>query len=246
MSTKQSEPGKAKKTKKAAVKMRARRSNSVTDTEKNAKANVKTNTNINAKTNAKTSTSARMNPNTSTSASPEDNACAKTNAIASAETHDLEEVILKYWPQIRYRVIKTLGYNNPEWEDTASEILLSVIEAIKFERFREECSIGTFIYSITSNKIADAIRKKGKAMPTVEMPEKFLDPENHIERKEKAIYVSDLIKTLKPRHADMLYLYYYIDLSQIEIAKIFGISSRRVHTILSDAKRSIKRLIESS
>jgi RNA polymerase sigma-70 factor (ECF subfamily) len=175
---------------------------------------------------------------------------AKANAVASANTntkaYNIEEVILKYWPQIRYRVIKTFGYNNPEWEDTASEILLSVIEAIKFERFREESSIGTFIYSITSNKIVDAIRKKGKAVHTVEVPEKFLDPKNHIERKETAIYVSDLIKTLKPRHADILYLYYYIDLSQIQIAKIFGISSRRVHAILNEAKRSLKRLAESS
>lgn len=168
------------------------------------------------------------------------------SAEANVSSSDIEKVILKYWPQIRYRVIKSLGYNNPEWEDTASEILLSVVEAIKLERFREESSIGTFIYSITSNKIVDAIRRKGKAVSTVEVPEKFLDPKNHIERKETAIYVADLINTLKPRHADMLYLYYYIDLSQIEIAKIFGISSRRVHTILSDAKRSIKRLIDSS
>jgi RNA polymerase sigma factor (sigma-70 family) len=160
--------------------------------------------------------------------------------------HDIEEIIIKFWPQIRYRVIKSLGYYNPEWEDTASEILLSVVEAIKFGRFREESSIGTFIYSITSNKIVDAIRRKGKAFPSVEEPEKFLDPKNHIERKECSLYVAELIKTLKPRHADMLYLHYYIDLSQIQIAKIYGISSRRVHTILNDAKRSIKRLVESS
>ena len=161
-------------------------------------------------------------------------------------SHDIEEIILKFWPQIRYRVIKSLGYYNPEWEDTASEILLSVVEAIKFERFREESSIGTFIYSITSNKIVDAIRKKAKAFPTVEEPEKFLDPKDHIKRKERAIYVAELIKTLKPKHADMLYLYYYIDLSQIQIAKIFGLSSRRVHTILNNAKSSLKKLIESS
>jgi len=159
---------------------------------------------------------------------------------------DIEEIILKFWPQIRYRVIKSLGYYNPEWEDTASEILLSVVEAIKFERFREESSIGTFIYAITSNKIVDAIRKKGKAMPTVEEPEKFLDPHDHIEKKELSIYIAELIKTLKPKHADMLYLYYYIDLSQIQIAKIYGLSSRRVHTILNDAKSSLKKLIESS
>lgn len=169
-----------------------------------------------------------------------------TNPEPATDPHNIEEIILKYWPQIRYRVIKSLGYNNPEWEDTASEILLSVVEALKFERFREESSIGTFIYSITSNKIVDAIRKKEKAMLTVEEPEKFLDPHNHIALKERAIYVADLIKSLKPRHADMLYLYYYIDLSQIQIAKIFGISSRRVHTILSDARKTLKRLVESS
>ncbi|MGD8540377.1 MAG: sigma-70 family RNA polymerase sigma factor [Candidatus Aminicenantes bacterium] len=168
------------------------------------------------------------------------------NPEANANSYDIEEVILKYWPQIRYRVIKTFGYNNPEWEDTASEILLSVVEAIKFGRFREESSIGTFIYSITSNKIVDAIRKKGKAASTVEVPEKFLDPKDHIERRETAIYVGELIKTLKPRHADMLYLYYYIDLSQMEIARIFGISSRRVHAILNNAKRTLRRLAESS
>jgi RNA polymerase sigma factor (sigma-70 family) len=165
---------------------------------------------------------------------------------ASAHSHDIEEIILKFWPQIRYRVIKSLGYNNPDWEDTASEILLSVIEALKFERFREESSIGTFIYSITSHKIVDAIRKKGKAMHTVDEPDKFLDPHNHIKQKERSIYVAELIKTLKPKHADMLYLYYYIDLSQIQIAKIFGISSRRVHAILNGAKSSLKKLIESS
>jgi RNA polymerase sigma factor (sigma-70 family) len=165
---------------------------------------------------------------------------------SNSTSPDIEEIILKFWPQIRYRVIKSLGYHNPEWEDTASEILLSVVEAIKYGRFREESSMGTFIYSITSNKIVDAIRKKGKAIPSVEEPEKFLDPKNHIERMELSIYVTDLIKTLKPRHADMLYLHYYIDLSQIQIAKIFGISSRRVHTILNDAKRSLKKLAESS
>jgi len=173
-------------------------------------------------------------------------ATAKPQSNSNPSPHDIEEIILKFWPQIRYRVIKSLGYHNPEWEDVASEILLSVVEAIKYGRFREESSIGTFIYSITSNKIVDAIRRKGKAFHTVEEPEKFLDPKNHVERMDLSIYVADLIKTLKPRHADMLYLHYYIDLSQIQIAKIFGISSRRVHTILNDAKRSLKKLAESS
>lgn len=171
---------------------------------------------------------------------------SKTPEKSAPQSPDIEEIILKFWPQIRYRVIKSLGYYNPDWEDTASEILLSVFEALKNERFREESSIGTFIYSITSNKIVDAIRKKSKSIPTVGEAERFLDPHDRIEQKERAIYVAELIKTLKPRHADMLYLHYYIDLTQIQIAKIFGISPRRVHAILDNARRSLKKLVISS
>jgi RNA polymerase sigma factor (sigma-70 family) len=171
---------------------------------------------------------------------------SKTPKKSAPHPPDIEEIILKFWPQIRYRVINSLGYHNPDWEDTASEILLSVFEALKNERFREESSIGTFIYSITSNKIVDTIRKKGKAMPTVKEPERFLDPHDRIQQKERAIYVAELIKTLKPRHADMLYLHYYIDLTQIQIARIFGISPRRVHAILDNARRSLKKLVISS
>ena len=42
---------------------------------------------------------------------------------------DLEELVLKFWPQINYRVRNSLGYTNPDWEDVASEVLIDIIES---------------------------------------------------------------------------------------------------------------------
>ena len=96
------------------------------------------------------------------------------NLGAQEKTVDLEEVIAEYWPQISFRVKRSLGYSNPEWEDVCAEIMISVIESIKKSRFREESSLGTFIYSITSHKICDHFRRKGRTLTHI--PDSFHPP----------------------------------------------------------------------
>ena len=161
---------------------------------------------------------------------------------------DIEEVILQYWPQINYRVKKSLGFNHTEWEDVASEILFDVVKALKNGKFRGESSVGTFIYVITSRRIVDYIRKKSKNINYnhEELSRNyFSDPFEIVNKKEQKKLVSNSIKKLKPRDADILYLYYYAGSTQKEIAQIFGISSRRVHEVMKNAKQSLKKIIQS-
>ncbi len=77
---------------------------------------------------------------------------------------NLEEIYAKYGPVISFRVRKSLGASNPEWEDIVNEIITNVIEKIKKKEFRGESSIGTFIYTITSRRIIDYIRQKTKVL----------------------------------------------------------------------------------
>lgn len=156
----------------------------------------------------------------------------------------LEEIILKYWPQISFRVRKSIGYLTPDWEDVASEVILAVVEAVKKGKFREESSVGTFIYSITTNKIIDYIRKKDKQFRNLPQPKTAFDPYKQLEEKEKADRILKSVKRLKPKYADMLYLYYYLGLSQNQIAQIYSISPTRVSAILTSAKRTLRKLIE--
>ncbi|MBN1224823.1 MAG: sigma-70 family RNA polymerase sigma factor [Candidatus Aminicenantes bacterium] len=157
---------------------------------------------------------------------------------------DLEELILKFWPQINFRVRSSLGYANPDWEDIAGDILIDVIEAVKEGRFRGDSSLGTFIYVITSRRIVDYIRKKGRMPKGIAVDNQIPDPHETLEKKEKAILITESLKKLRPIDADMLYLYYYMELSQMEIAEIFGLSLRWVNTRIKNSKDALKRILE--
>ena len=56
--------------------------------------------------------------------------------------------------------------------------------------------------------------------------------------------VSKSLKKLKPRDADMLYLYFYFELTQREIAEIFKLSPRRVHEIIWNSKKNLKKIVD--
>jgi RNA polymerase sigma-70 factor (ECF subfamily) len=156
-----------------------------------------------------------------------------------------EDILLKYWPQISYRVKNSIGRSTPDWEDVGSEILLAVVEALRKKTFRGESALGTFIYSITSHKIIDHIRQKRKVF--IEMPEPLpgLDPYLHVEKEERVKLIAKWLKRLKPRDADMIYLRYYLDLSQNRIGQIYGLSPGRVSVLIAEARTTLKKLMES-
>ena len=158
---------------------------------------------------------------------------------------DPAEVLLKYWPQVSFRVKNSIGRSTPDWEDVASEILVSVVEALRKKTFRGESSLGTFIYSITTNKIIDHIRQKKKIVLGIPEPDPSFDPYLHVENQERARLVAKFLKKLKPKYADILYLHYYLDLPQNEIARIYGISLGRTSALITAARKTLGSLIKT-
>jgi RNA polymerase sigma-70 factor (ECF subfamily) len=156
-----------------------------------------------------------------------------------------EEILLRYWPQISYRVKNSIGRLTPDWEDVGSEILVGVIEAIRKGTFRGESALGTFIYSITTHKIVDHIRQKKRALEEIPEQGHAFDPYLHVEKQERVKLVADLLKSLKPRYTDILYLHYYLDLSRNEIARIYSISPGRVGALITAARNTLKNLMKN-
>lgn len=168
-----------------------------------------------------------------------------SEALRNNETfYDIEEIILKYWPQINYRVRNSLGYKNSDWEDLAGDILINIIEALRYNKFRGESSVGTFIYTITSRRIIDYIRRKVRLKKYMLEKGHGSDLHEPEKKREQAEEVKDAIKRLKPRYADLLYLYYYSGLTQIEIAENLGLSLRTINVQIKDAKQSLKNIID--
>lgn len=160
------------------------------------------------------------------------------------EETTLEEIFLKFKPIVSFRVKKSLGAYNPDCDDIVSEILTNVIEKINSGEFRGESSIGTFIYTITSRRIVDYIRQKTKVLRHVPEPASYPDPQTQIENAERAEMMVKAIKKLKPKYREVLYLYYYKELSREEVAQKLGISPRRVSERVNYSQKLLKKLVK--
>jgi RNA polymerase sigma-70 factor (ECF subfamily) len=163
----------------------------------------------------------------------------------SSEKIKLEKIFVKYKPIVTFRVKKSLGAYNPDSDDVANEIITNVVEKIKKGEFRGESSIGTFIYTITSRRIVDYIRQKSKILKHIPEPSSYPNPQEQIESQERAEMIAVAIKKLKPKYREVLYLYYYKDLSREEVAEKLGISPRRVSERVNYSQKLLKKLIKT-
>lgn len=132
----------------------------------------------------------------------------------------------------------------PDWEDIVNEIMVNTIEKVKDGDFRGDSSIGTFIYTITSRRIIDFIREKNKELKYAPEPAQFPSPYEQVENKERSKLLAEKLEKLKPKYKEVLYLYFYKDLSRAEVAKRLGISPRRVSERVNYAQKLLRKLIE--
>ena len=161
-----------------------------------------------------------------------------------SKTIDLNEVYKEFRPIVSYKVRKALGTYNPDWEDIVNEILTNVFEKFKAGDFRGDSAIGTFIYTITHRRIIDYIRKKSKVLRHIPEVNPFPDPVDDVEQKERAEKIASLIKKLKPKYREILYLYYYKGFTRKEVADTLGISPRRVSERVNYAQKLLKKILK--
>lgn len=155
-----------------------------------------------------------------------------------------EYAVLPYRPVISFRVRKALGSSNPDWEDVVNEILTQAVAKIKSGEFRGDSSIGTFLYTITSRRIIDYIRQKTRVLRHAPEPAPYPDPHDEMERQERSRQVERVVAGLKPKFRDVLYLYYYRELSREEVARTLDISPRRVSERVNYALKLIQKAVK--
>jgi len=156
---------------------------------------------------------------------------------------DLDRIIAEFRPIITYKVKKSLGSATPDWEDVVNEVLINIVDKLKKGEFRGESSIGTFIYTITSRRIIDFIRKKSKVLKHAPEPETFPSPVSILENQERADLLAEAIAKLRPKYKEVLYLYYYRDLSREEVARRLGIPARRVSERVNYAQKLLRKIL---
>ncbi|XZF14383.1 RNA polymerase sigma factor [Chitinophagaceae bacterium MMS25-I14] len=149
-----------------------------------------------------------------------------------------EEIYKAYWEKI-FRLC--MGYvNDHDWaKDIAQETFIVVWQQLP--KFRNESSIGTWIFRIASNQCMRQMEKQGRTVKT-QLPAEIEDVKQpSVEGKMQFLYqcISELPET------DRIIISLELeDIKQAEIAVITGISEANVRVRIHRIKEKLTRKFE--
>lgn len=179
--------------------------------------------------------------------------------IAQAKTGDLEafEAVYRYHSRDVYTMAMRM-VNSPDIaEEVTQEVFISVYKNI--HRFEFQSAFTTWLYRITSRRVADYFRKNKKhftntvPMPSVEDGGQVFEaedpkpvPSEVALQNEKRELIEQMIHTLNPKHSSILFLRYskmmsYDEISEVLQCRIGTVKSRlnRAHKMLEEKLRKV-------
>lgn len=124
-----------------------------------------------------------------------------------------------------------------EAEDLSQEVFISVYNYI--QNFRGDSSLSTYIYKISLSRCMDYKRKRSikNFLSGLFNYEKAEENYNDIDEKN---YIRNTILALPEDMKKVIVLYYYVGLSQKEIAEILNVKAKTVEGRIYRAKQKLK------
>ena len=132
-------------------------------------------------------------------------------------------------------------------EDLMEETFFKL--ATKKPRFSGRSSFKTWLYAISRNVTLDYLRKKNKLSTTpIENLSNYIAEEMSVEReyliKEQKITLHRIMRELKPEYFQVLYLVYFEEFTNEEIARIMKKNKRQIENLIYRAKGTLKSELE--
>lgn len=150
-----------------------------------------------------------------------------------------------------FNTVIGLVQNAQDAEDLSQDVFVKVFE--RMDDFRNESSIGTWIYRIAVTTALDFLRKKKRRRTfsfqfftnnTEDIyPAEFDHPGILSEKKEDAKQLFKAIRSLPENQQTAFVLQKTENLSQPEIAAVMNISVGAVESLLSRAKNNLKKIL---
>ncbi len=150
---------------------------------------------------------------------------------------EFEELLITYKNTVE-RFVKYRLNAVPDADDILQEVYITAYE--KFHQLKNKDSFKFWILTIARNKCNDYFRKMAKFMelPIDEINENQLTYGIH--GKLESTAVSDIVDLLPDKDKQMLYLYFWKDIPQEEIARKLNIPAGTVKSRLYTAKQNFK------
>lgn len=167
--------------------------------------------------------------------------------ILSGNRYAEHELLAGFDPKIIRKVRLSIGMANEDWKDIVSDIHLAVLYSLRNGRFdvQRGSSLGSYIYGITMNKIRDYFKQQEKrkriAADSERMEDCSAEENDDLEQKEMSHLLRALLKRLKLKYKEVLYLRYYKEYSIGEISQMIGLPPRRVSERINYAVKLLKK-----
>lgn len=115
---------------------------------------------------------------------------------------------------------------------------------VNIERYRDNYSFKTYLYTIIKNKCIDYIRKNTRLDTYQHVEQEGMSAEEIALNKERWSIFGKAFGKLKSEYKTVIYLYAYEEFSYEEISKIMGKNMGQIKILLYRARQSLKNRIE--
>ena len=127
-------------------------------------------------------------------------------------------------------------------EDLAEDTFVKIVT--RKPRFSGKSSFKTWLYAIGRNVALDYLRRHSVVEVSTDELQQIREEEESLEaqyiKKEDNIQLHKAIRNLIPQYRQVIWLVYFEDFSNIEVAAVMKKSVRSVETLLYRAKQSLK------
>lgn len=154
--------------------------------------------------------------------------------------------------ELKGRISEVVNYyvwNKDNREDVLQNILAAAVQSIRNGNYKPESGVqfNTYVFSIVKKKIADYIKSQKKIqdneqrVPDIDML--LGDPEDasQAEIEEMREVLFPLLRSLKPKYREVLWLRYIKGLSIAQIGKKLGLPPQRVSERIHYAIQKIRK-----
>lgn len=155
----------------------------------------------------------------------------------------LEKIVIEYSERL-FLFIKSYVRDEYVATDLVEDVFLALI--VKKRKLKNENAFKSYVYSIAKNKSLSYIKKhKQRTVPLESLSEisvtSFVD---ELEKKELKSVINSAIERLNDDYKAVIYLQYYEDMSQKEIAKVLGKSVKQIENLSFRAKQKLRTILK--
>ncbi|NLA23730.1 MAG: sigma-70 family RNA polymerase sigma factor [Bacteroidales bacterium] len=164
------------------------------------------------------------------------------------------KLLNKYYDSIYYLLLRRVN-SEVEAEDLAMETFGKAFSNLK--QYYPKYAFSTWLFRIATNNCIDYLRKRKAITLPIEassddgdndivpqVPSQGLNPEENIIKKQKEMFLLEIIQKLNPRYSKLVELRYYKELTYEEIAKELNLPIGTVKAQLFRARELLYPLIK--